>query len=86
MSPFGPRWGLPGVTGQITRCFIYTDVGTFLVLARILPSANVLGSPLRVSASKSEGPLSVAFWQVAPSDLESVDHRGGLGGPEGAGR
>ena len=86
LSPFGPRWGLPGVTGQVTRCFVYTDLGAFWILARNLLSAIVLGSPLGVSASKSEGPLSVPFWQVAPSDLASLDPGGRLAVLEGAGR
>ena len=86
MTPFGPRSGLLGVTGQGRKCFVYTDLGAFWILARNLPSAIVLGSPLGVSASKSEGPLSVPFWQVAPSDFAPVDPGGGLAGPEGAGR
>ncbi len=86
LTPFGPCWGLPGVTGQVTRCFVYTDLGAFWILARNLLSAIVLGSPLGVSASKSEGPLSAPFWQVAPSDLASVDSGGRLAGIEGAGR
>ena len=56
------------------------------ILARNLPSAIVLEAPIGVSDPNAGDQFSVAFLQVVPSDLASVDPGGGLGGPDGLGR